>query len=213
VSKINGAVILPNDRIRSVRNFSELVIDHIDDFRSIIKEATGLDTRRETLSNNLPRAKLILSAYIWRYLDEMDPDAPVLTLIDISAALCSVRYQQEVRTGYKPYWPGQKDKGESPQRHFDEAIDPDDPFKHQGVLQIYLYRFNEYLCAFTGTADSDRAWMAYQLARLDAYARILNLQDMDDITDNINRFDMRCMDDASKAVKARSFPRSHTGLQ
>lgn len=193
LSEIKQSIIRPTDKVVSVKDFPMLVACQTKDFRALVKLATGLDTRKDVLLQNLPSAQRILISYAYRCFDESDMDAHLLSVLEIVAALCSVRYQQAVRTEYKPYWHGQEDQGTSPQRHFDKAMDPDDPFQHQGVVMIYLYRFHEFLHAFLKTTESIDAWMNVQLARLDGYVRILSLQDIGTIPVVAEHFDHMCM--------------------
>lgn len=213
LSEVWESSILPTDEVVPVESIPKLVACYTKKFGDIVKAATGLGTRKEALIENALRAQRILAVNASRYRNETAPHAQVVSMIDIAAALCSARYEQKVKTAYKPYWPGQVDQGDSPQRHLDRMLDADDPYQHQGTFLVYLYRFNEFRCTFMGTVDSDRAWMEYQLARLDAYIHILNLQDVDDIIAGSILFDELCADDASEVAEAQAFPRSHTSLQ
>lgn len=199
-----NAPVGPADRFISVTDFPRLVDTYCDDFRNLVREATGLATRRSVMGENVPSAKRILASYVFRTYDESDPNAPALSLVDIVAALCSVRYQQEAGTVYKPYWAAQKDQGSNPRRHFDKDIDPEDPFVHQGVLMIYLYRFYEFMHAFTGTTENRRAWMAYQMARMETYVRILGLLDIGAIVGGALQFETICREAASTIEPERS---------
>jgi len=196
LKEMNEGIVLPHEKFRSVNDFDNLVTDHLKDFTSMVKAATGLDTRKYRMLENIRPAKRILASYGHRCYDEANLDAPVLSILDIVAALCSIRYQQDVKTEYIPYWMGQESQGKDPQRHFDRKQDPDDPFQHQGVVQIYLYRFQEYLSAFTGTADSFQAWMGFQVARFDAYSRILQLNDINAIMASVDHLDDYCIQHA-----------------
>lgn len=204
LSDLKGATVLPDERIFSVNNFHHLVACYHREFISLVKAATKLGTRKQTLFENTVRAKKILGAYGFRCHGETDSDAPLLSVLDIVAALCSVRYQQDVKTKYAPLWSGQVSKGTSPQRHFDKPIDLDDPYQYQGVFQIYLYRFSEYLAAFTKTAESNNAWMTYQVSRFDAYAKILQLNDINGIVASARHFDEVCMQEAMNIVDTYS---------
>lgn len=202
LSKVKGTAVLPSDRFLSVKSFPLFVAGYHKVFRQIVRDATGLDTRKMRFLENLPRAQRFLITYAFRSYDETNGDAPVLSLIDVIAALCSVRYEQEFGTAYKPYWPAQKDQGSSPQRHLDKQIDTEDPYQHQGVLMIYLYRFYDFLHAFMGTTEGHRVWVDYQVARQDAYVRILSLQDINMIVASADYFDVICLEAASHAQTA-----------
>ena len=195
LSKEVGRTLLPDEELFSVNNFQPFVVDYYRKFIYLVKAATKLDTRMTTLFEHTLRAKKLLWFRVYRSYGETDGDACRLSLFDIVAALCSVRYEQKVKTKYEPVWSGQVSQGKSPQAHFDKA-DSDDPYLHQGVFQIYLYRFSEYLAAFTKKTESNNAWMAYQLSRFDAYTRILQLNDINGIVASAHHFDQMCIQEA-----------------
>lgn len=186
----------PFEGIFSVKNFHHVVMAYPSEFASLVKSATGLDTRKKRLYENTARSRAILVSHVYRSFDENDPDAPVISLVDIIAALCSFRVQQEIKTQYSPYWHGQKSQGADPQRLFDKGLRVRDPHQHQGVFQIYYYRFLEYRAEFSGTSSSHNAWMAFQLSRLDAYLRIVRLNGIIRIFTASTAFDYLCMERA-----------------
>ncbi|MTI73511.1 MAG: hypothetical protein FH747_07640 [Stenotrophomonas sp.] len=197
----------PFDGIYSVKNFHHVVLAYPSEFTSLVKAATGLDTRKRRLFENTVRARAILVSHAYRSFDEADPEAPVISLIDIVAALCSFRVQQEIKTQYSPYWHGQKSQGADPQRLFDKGLRVRDPHQHQGVFQIYYYRFLEYREEFSGTSSSHNAWMAFQLSRLDAYLRIVRLNGIIRIFAASSAFDYLCMEKAMEI--AMNYPGNH----
>jgi hypothetical protein len=203
LSDAKGATVLPDERLFSVNNFHHLVAGYHRELISLVRAATKFNTRKKTLFENTVRAKRILALHVYRCYDETDLDAQLLSVFDIVAALCSVRYQQGVKTEYKPKWLGQVSKGKDPQAHFDKTIDLDDPFQYQGVIQIYLYRFQEYLSAFTGMTESSHAWMSFQVSRFDAYARMLQLNDINAIIASVYHFDEYCIHHA-RVVSGKS---------
>jgi hypothetical protein len=196
LSRVRDATVLPDERIFSVNNFHHLVAGYHREFISLVRAATKLDTRKKTLFDNTLRARRILASHGYRCYDETDLDTPLMSVLDIVAALCAVRYQQDVKTECDPKWVGQVSQGKDPQRHFDKTIDLDDPYQHQGVFQIYFYRFSEYLAAFTKKTASNNAWMAYQVSRFDAYTKILQLNDISGIVASAHHFDELCMQEA-----------------
>jgi hypothetical protein len=193
LSKSSGTTVHPERYAFSVNNFHHLVAGYPREINALVRAATKLDTRKKVLFQNTLRAKKILIMHGVRCYDETDLDAPILSLMDIVAALCSVRYQQEVKTEYAPYWPGQVSQGKDPQRHFDKIIHPSDPYQYQGPTQIYLYRFAEFRAAFTETMESFHGWMAFQIARFDAYVRILRLNDISSIIASSRHLDQFCL--------------------
>lgn len=190
----------PSDKVFSLNNFHHLVFGWPKEVTSLVRAATGFNTPTRQLKNNTIRAKALLASYGYRSYDSTDPDARILSIYDIVAALCSFRYQQEAGTDYKPYWPGQVDQGKDPQRLFDKGLKNNDPYQHQGVIQIYLNRFYEFQAAFTGTTGSHQAWMQYQVARLDAYLRIIEINDIIAVVTGLRRIDALCLDKAMEIV-------------
>lgn len=190
-----GRTVLPNERIFSVNDFHHLVAGYHREFIHLVKVATTFGTRKPSLFENTLRSRKILSSYVYRSYDETDLNARRLSVLDIAAALCSVRYQQAVKTKYEPLWSGQVSPGKSPQRNFD-GTDSNDPYMHQGVFQIYFYRFHEYLAAFTERTESHNAWLKYQISRFDAYSRILKIHDINGIVTSAHHFDHVCTQEA-----------------
>jgi hypothetical protein len=167
----------PSSCVFSVDNFHHLLLAWPDEVCDLVSKATGIDTTFSQLKGHLIRAKALLISYAYRSFDCTDPNAPVLTVYDIVAALASFRYQQAEGEEYKPYWHGQTAQGSDPQRLFDKGLRSKDPHQHQGVAHIYLNRFYEYQAAFEGTTVSHHSWMQYQIATLRAYQSVLELKD------------------------------------
>lgn len=199
-SSIKGETVSLEEKIVSVRDFPKMVAIYHKEFNSLVKAATGLVTRKKRFVENIKFAQVILASYGYRCHDESNIDARILSLIDIVAALCSVRYQQDKRTEYDPLWSGRESQGTSPQRLFEKGLRKNDPHQHQGVAQIYLYRFSEYQAAFKGMSESYHEWMVYQVSRLDAYHRILQLNDINLITTSAYHFDEICKQEAMYIV-------------
>ncbi|WP_447897123.1 hypothetical protein [Stenotrophomonas sepilia] len=168
----------PTDRLFSVNNFHHIALGWPDSICALIHKATGIATTTRQLKSHVVRAKVLLASYAFRSFDCTDPDATVLTVYDVVAALSSFRYQQEVGDEYKPYWHGQTDQGKNPQRLFDKGLDAKNPHQHQGVMHIYLNRFYEYQASFEGNTESHRAWMRYQSAILSSYQSAFELNDI-----------------------------------
>ena len=186
----------PFDRYFSLNNFHHVVFGYPAEMASLVRFATGLETRKKRLFENTVRARALLASYVFRSLDETDRDIPILSLIDIAAALCSFRLQQEIKTEYSPYWHGQPSQGSDPQRLFDKGLRKHDPHQHQGVFQIYYYRFEEYQAAFTGTLTSYYALLAFRLSRLDSYLRTVRLNSIIGIFTALTSMDYLCMEKA-----------------
>jgi len=186
----------PFKNIFSVKNFYHIVFAYPSEFTSLVKLATGLDTRKRRLVENTARARALLTSHAYRSFGESNPGAPTISIVDIVAALCSFRIQQEIKTKYSPYWHGQKSQGVDPQRMFDKGLRKHDPHQHQGVFQIYYYRFLEYRAEFYGTSPSHNAWMAFQQSRLDSYLRIARLNGIIRIFVASTSFDHLCMEKA-----------------
>jgi len=186
----------PFDRYFSLNNFHHVVFGYPAEMASLVRSATGFETRKKRLFENTVRARALLASYIFRSFDETDRDIPILSLVDIVAALCSFRIQQEAKTEYSPYWHGQRSQGSDPQRLFDKGLRKHDPHQHQGVFQIYYYRFEEYQAAFTGTLTSYYALLAFRLSRLDSYLRTVRLNSIIGIFTALNSMDHLCMEKA-----------------
>ena len=199
LSELTKGPVDPNQKIVSVNDCPKLVAVYRKEFKSLVKAATGLDTKNsERFVENIRLAKAILASYGDRCYDESNPDVKLLSILDIVAALCSVRHQQEFGTKYPAYWPAQKSQGTNVEAMFKKGLRKNDPHQHQGVAQIYLYRFAEYQAAFTNTTESYRGWMAYQVSRLDAYARIFKLREVGRIVASARHFDEVCMQEAER---------------
>src|SRR5690606_17048970 len=96
------------------------------------------------------------------------------------------------------------DQGKDPQRLFDKGRRKNDPHQHQGVIQIYLNRLYEFQAAFTGTSESYQAWMQYQVSRLDAYLRIIQLNDIIAVVTGLMGINFLCLDKAKDIVIEQS---------
>nr|WP_180166547.1 hypothetical protein [Stenotrophomonas sp. SbOxS2]NYT99395.1 hypothetical protein [Stenotrophomonas sp. SbOxS2] len=190
----------PASRVFSVNSFQHLLLEHPEDICALVQKATGAPTTARQLQGHGDRVRSLLTSYAYRSFDCTDPDATVLSVYDVVAAFCSFRYQQERGEDYKPYWHGQTDQGKNPQRLFDKGLSDDQPYQHQGVMQIYLNRFYEYQTAFNGTTGSYRAWMNYQVAVLGAYQSVLDLKDITTITTGLNALNFYCVSLAKDLV-------------
>ncbi|MGY1530867.1 hypothetical protein [Luteimonas sp. A649] len=200
VSEDRHSELSPFDQQFTLNNFHHLVLGWPKEVTSLVKVATGFETTPRQLEDHIIRAKALLSSYAYRSLDSTDADASILSVCDIVAALCSFRYQQKVRTEYKPYWHGQVDQGKDPQRLFDKGLRKSDPHQHQGVLQIYLNRFYEFQAAFTGTTEVHQAWVQYQGSRTKAYLRIIQLNDIVAMVTGVMGINFLCLDKAKDIV-------------
>lgn len=199
-SEQGGMHLSPFDKVFSINNFHHLVFGWPDEFTSLVKAATGHGTPRKQLKQNTVRAKALLVPYVYRAHEEFDPDARTLAVYDIVAALCSVRYQQVEDTEYKPYWHGQKDQGTCPQRFLDKGLSKNDPHQHQGVLQIYLNRFYDFQASFNTTTESHQAWMQYQVSHLEAYRRLVQLNDIVAVVTGITSMNSLCVSRARDII-------------
>lgn len=190
----------PASRVFSVNTFHHLLLEHPEDMCDLVLKATGIPTTIRQLQAHSDRVRALLISYAHRSLDCTDTDSTVLSVYDVAAAFCSFRYQQENGGDYKPYWHGQTDQGKNPQRLFDRGLTDEQPYQHQGVMQIYLNRFYEYQAAFNGTVSSYRAWMSYQVAVLGAYQSVLELKDIAAIAAGLNALNLYCINLAKDLV-------------
>jgi hypothetical protein len=223
ISKDAHRIVSPYEKCFSVKNFHSVVFGYPKEIAALVKKATGIETGKEIrqyrLFRNTVRAKGLLYAYGVRSYDEGGQEASILSLIDILAALCSFSYQQKIHTKYKPYWHGQVTQGDDPQWLYDrgwwqkESNKKNsmyvkgyvDQHQHQGVFQLYYYRFCEFQAAFTDTKPSYHGRMAYQLARLEAYKRIVQSDKIVDICTAAARLDRACVEAAMNV--ASDYPR------
>lgn len=183
----------PADRVFSISTFHCLLLEHSEAMCDLVQKATGIPTTVRQLQTHRDRVRPLLTSYAYRSFDCTDPDATVLSVYDVVAAFCSFRYQQERGQDYKPYWHGQTDQGKNPQRLFDKGLSDDQPYQHQGVMQIYLNRFYEYQAIFTGTIGSYQSWMRYQVAVLGAYRSVLDLKNIAAIATGLNTLNFYCV--------------------
>ncbi|PAM64644.1 hypothetical protein CEK00_09415 [Stenotrophomonas maltophilia] len=183
----------PADRVFSLSTFQHLMLEHSEAMCELVQKATGIPTTVRQLQAYRDRVRPLLTSYAYRSFDCKDPEATVLSVYDVVAAFCSFRYQQERGQDYKPYWHGQTDQGKNPQRLFDKGLSDDQPYQHQGVMQIYPNRFYEYQAIFTGTINSYQAWMRYQIAALGAYLSVLDLKSIAAIATGLNTLNVYCV--------------------
>jgi len=192
--------LFPAMMVFSVNNFHHLIFGWPKEVAALVKDATGFDTSFMLLKKNTVRSRILLASYAYRSFDSSDHDAKILSVHDIVAALCSFRYQQEAGDDYKPYWHGQSEQGKDPQRLFDKGLRKNDTHQHQGVLHIYLNRFYEFRASFNGTTLQHHAWMQYQVSRLRAYLRLVELNDIVALVTGIKTLNFLCMDRAKDIV-------------
>ncbi|WP_442682288.1 hypothetical protein ACSBPQ_11585 [Stenotrophomonas sp. JC08] len=194
VSEETNTHISPSTRMFSVNKFHSLVFDWPKEIAELVKAATGFDTSSLLMKKNTVRSRALLASYAYRSFDSSDHDAKILSVHDIVAALCSFRYQQEAGDDYKPYWHGQGEQGKDPQRLFDKGLRSNDPHQHQGVIQIYLNRFYEFQASFKGTTHSHHAWMQFQTSRLQAYLRLVEINDIVSLANGVIGMNFLCID-------------------
>lgn len=200
VGKDRNSPLIPFEREFSVNDFHRIFLEWPKEVTSLVELATGFETTARQLKPHVARAKVLLTSYGYRSFDSTDHDDRLLSVYDIVAALCSFRYQQVAGTDYKPYWHGQVDQGKDPQRLFDKGLRKNDPHQHQGVLQIYLNRLYQFQAAFTGTTQSYQAWMQYQISCLEAYLRIMQLNDIVAVVTGVMGINFLCMNKAKDIV-------------
>lgn len=184
-----------------------LIDKYSEHIRPVVEQITGFATRRQGLMNDAQHAALILRSYAHRRFNETSVDARILTIHDNVAALCSLRYQQTVRTPYQPKWFSQgASEGQNTKIHLDKGLkcttSNPKPYIHQGVFLIYYNRFAQYKAALDRTTAVYHGWMAFQYARLHAYINILQLRDIDRIIMTAYYFDKLCIEKAQSLAKA-----------
>ena len=159
----------PCDPVEQLVRFEEFAQENLSDLMSLVGVATGLPTPERAHQKNVVRAMKIAQWAAYRRYDRAPPRESQICVLDVVAALCSVRYQQEEHTEYEPYWEGQRSQGKSPERMLDASGRYPDTAVQQGVFLLYYTRYKHYLAAFTGTAESNRAFADFESCRFDAY--------------------------------------------
>lgn len=185
-----------NTPITSIEEFPDLVKRHSTRFRSLIKSATGLATRDDTLDNICNHASKILNAYMWVQFTEKDLSKECISVADCLASLIAVRHQQSVKTNYKPRWFGLKDVGDSPLRYFDRERSVSDlqatDYIPEGVNQLLYLRFCQIHLLLIGDQDRHESWMTFQVARLRQYAQCMQSNNVLGITSSVNHLNEFC---------------------
>lgn len=161
----------PRDYVVSLARFDEFANIHVSQMMALVELATGWVTPAKAPEKDVQRAQKVIKFAVYRRYDRCPPEEVRICILDIIAALCSVRYQQEIKTEYSPYWESQQSQGSSPERMLDVfEFDADPEFGlHQGVLMLYHNRYKDYLAAFTGTSESHKAFREFELCRFDGY--------------------------------------------
>ncbi|MEW9572263.1 hypothetical protein ABQJ54_10920 [Rhodanobacter sp. Si-c] len=194
-------LIEPHTPFVSVYETPDFVSIFRKQFLDIVMLATETSSYKDMqVIEDAIRAKKILIEYLWRNYEIDDPNAKLLSLHNIIAALCSYRYQRETGTPYEPDWPGRgKQPGNSPQRLMEDGLYNKKLAIPQGVFDLYYQRYAQYLFAFMGKSESNNAWMDFQSSRLNAYVRILQSYNIDVITKSIFEFDRYCLKQTAMA--------------
>lgn len=167
----DGAQFGPADLDVPLASLEVFVQPHLRKLMALVELAIGLATPETVYESNVGRAKKILKWAVYRRYDRDPPEPAYVCMLDVVAALCSVRFQQERKTPYSPYWESQKAQGTSPERMLDAfEFGPEAEFGlHQGAFFLYYNRYKAYLAAFTGTSESHKAFTNFELCRLDGY--------------------------------------------
>ena len=165
-----GLQIQPSDFVLLASGYEEFARKYSSQLIAAVEVATKLETEKRVFKENIRRAKHILSWDVYRRYDRTRPADATISVVDIVAAHCSVRYQQgKLKTEYMPYWEGQGSQGKSPQRMLDASIERPTLGTHQGVFLLYYNRYKDYRAAFTGASESHRAFAHFESCRFDAY--------------------------------------------
>lgn len=204
LSELGEADICSSAPIFSVSNYHLVVGVCLNEFRALVKAATGLGDRNKKFAQNAARARNILVLHAYRSYDETDADVHTLSLVDIAAAICSVRYQQKVKTEYDPRRFGQESQGDDPQWYLDR-LSAGSNKAVQGFISIYMERFKEYRAAFMGTSESMTAFRAFELGRIVSFGKLLSLHDIELIDQSMIDFDAHCLQQAMELPKSQ-FP-------
>ncbi|HED4877614.1 TPA: hypothetical protein R4K21_003441 [Stenotrophomonas maltophilia] len=203
LTKKAGWLICPDTKIVSVRE-CQLFMESLQlRLNKLVTGATGWKTVKTRHMKNIGLSQFILRAHAYRSYDETDPDAKCISVVDMVAALCAFAYGQKSRADKElepPYWPGQESQGKDPEQLLRKGLRDDRPYQYQAAFQFYYYKFSEYRAALTHTTGSYRAWMRFQMARLDVYEKLLKLNDISAIVKGSRQFDELCLHGARNTL-------------
>jgi hypothetical protein len=196
------------DLIFSINTAALIIRRRPKQLAALIAKATTIPTSARQVISNLNRAVVLLRSHAYRLFSGAGENEEILSLYDIVAALSSIRYQQQKKkekkkekkkkdedkddSKYKPYWHGQTDQGSDPQAMLDQVVATNNPQLFQGVIQLYLNRFYEYRASFTGIRQSHEAQMQYHAALLDAYQRVIDIGDIEELSDGLSILSTLC---------------------
>lgn len=203
-----GVSIQPHNPIMSIQSLDDFVDEHALPLAKLIKQATGISSNRRDLLNIRNQAAKVLHAHLFHQSGPVNLSETRLSVSDCVAALCTIRQQQNgaQKIPYTPRWIGQK-SSETTRKVFNqldrdkpiEALYEEDYIPH-GTLQLLYHRFCALHAAFVDQTDTHRAWMAFRIAHLKAYATCHACIDIDGITLSLRGLDDYCMRCAEEIV-------------
>ncbi len=203
-----GSPIAPETPVTSIDQFSSLVEENSLAFCKLVKAAIGLDIRRDALTDIIPLATKILHSHVFHEWHRTPLHVLNLSATDCVAALCTVRHQQKVKTPYMPFWIGQGSKDRSRSRLLSH-LEPErsihdlyvDDYIPEGASQLLYDKFRQFHALIEGRIELHQAWMEFQMARLDGYARALQFTDIDCISRAVDGLNTYCELMAIQAVR------------
>jgi len=183
----------------SIDSFHEFATQHVLALGKLIESATGIQSNKRDLISIQNEARKVLHAYVFHQWHRTPTHVINLSVTDCVAALCTIRHQQKIKTKYTPSWIGQDQYERTTTRllsHLggDRSIAElyDHDYIPQGATQILHYRFSGFHAAFVGERERHRAWLDFQVVRLQRYADCLASNDLDFIIREISDFHGLC---------------------
>ena len=183
----------PKEYVIPLGRFEEFATAHACALRELVERVTDLVTPESVHKKDVKRAGKIARWAVYRRYDRCPPENPRICVLDVIAALCSVRYQQKKKTKYEPYWEGQQSQGTSPQRMLDASIKDPDLGLHQGIFLLYYNRYKDYLAAFMGNMETRRAFAEFELCRLDGYLAATQTRSIQEFVAATQGFNHLCL--------------------
>lgn len=207
LSEQTGESIGYNTPITSVEEFPEFIQKHDVQLRALVESATGISSRKDDFVDTANLTSKVVNAYVFHQEHKIPLHVTTLSAADCVAALCTVRHQQKEKTNYSPAWIGRSNKEiqTSPLKQMDrkrgiEELYSDDYIPH-GAMQFMYYRFCEFHAGFIDDMERHNAWMGFQVARLERYAKCFLSNDIDQINRSIMDLNTFCSLQAIQASR------------
>lgn len=182
--------------VTSINCFEEFAAKHKKALMAIVQKATSTKTNGVQFNSTIEPARRILNILSNLHYHE-DNASHTLSPLDCVAALCAGRFQVGRKRLEKiednPYWMGQESQGINLVQHLHQERPIEDLYKEDFIphstKQILYHRFGFISSALVHNTDRHRAYMDFQIARLERHAEILRLNNVDTIIKSLNQLD------------------------